>query len=128
MYLIIAVSTLYGLFLITMPGKNPYIEAINPILQYDINDQEEILDEGLRMFGYISSVYPHVTEYGCFLIFSSVFLLYQFKRDDTYRPKLLLGFVLACVITCGSRSVLMGEVGVISVYLIYNHPLFKKNY
>ncbi len=121
LYLAIAVATIYGIFLISMPGQNPYIDAINSILEYDIYDQSHILEEGVRTFGYISSVYPHVTEYGCFLIFSSVFLLYQFKRDKTITPKLLFGLVIVNVIICGSRSVLMAEGIVLFVYLCYNH-------
>lgn len=120
MYLAIAISTIYGIFLITMLGQNPYIDIINPILQYDVRDQDMVLEEGIRAFGYISSVYPHVTEYGYFLIFSSVFLIYQLKRDTTIIPKILLGLVLVNVIICGSRSVLLGEAIVILVFLIYN--------
>ena len=121
LYLAIAVATSYGIFLISMPGQNPYIDAINSILGYDVQDQSRILDEGVRTFGYISSVHPHVTEYGYFLIFSSVFLLYQFKRDKTIIPKLLFGLVMVNVIICGSRSVLLAEGIVLFVYLCYNH-------
>ncbi len=121
MYVTILISALYGIFLISMPGHNPYIETINHILNYDLRDQEAILDEGLRTFGYISSVYPHVTEFGYFLIFSSVYLLYRLKRDKTILPKVLLGLVLVCAVVCGSRSVLMAEGIILVVYLCYNH-------
>ena len=124
MYIVIAISSLYCLFLVTMPGYNPYIDAIYPILGQEVIDQDKVLLEGIRLFGYISSVYPHVTEFGCFLIFASVFLLYQFKRDRSIIPKILFGLVLASVIVCGSRSVLLGEGLVIMVYLLY-HNQFK---
>lgn len=123
MYLAIAIASLYGIFLILIPGQNPYIDAINPVLEYDIGDQEKVLEEGIRVFGYISSVYPHVTEYGYFLVFSSVFLLYQFKRDTSIIPKVLFGLVLINVVVCGSRSVLMAEGIVLFVYLLYNRQI-----
>lgn len=119
LYVAIAVSSLYTLFLLTMVGQNPYIDSIGSLLYtYDDTGQERVLEEGIRIFGYISSVYAHVTEYGVFLIFSSVFLLRQFSRDKTWVPKVLYGLVLVCVFVCGSRSVLMAEGVVVLAFLL----------
>lgn len=119
LYIAIAVSSLYTLFLLTMIGQNPYIDSIGSLLAtHDDSGQEKVLEEGVRIFGYISSVYAHVTEYGVFLIFSSVFLLQQFPRDKTWVPRVLYGLVLVGVFVCGSRSVLMAEGVVVLAFLL----------
>ncbi len=119
LYIVIAVSSLYSFFLLTRIGQNPYLDSISPWLySYNVSWQEAAIEEGIRRFGYISSVYTYVTEYGVLLIYSSVFLLYQIVRDKTIMPKILYGMVLVCVIVCGSRSVLMAEVIVLLVFLL----------
>lgn len=119
LYIAIAVSSLYTFFLLTRIGQNPYIDSLSQWVSSN-NDfgQDTILEEGIRQFGYISSVYTYVTEYGVFLIFSSVFLLYQMERDKSFVPKVLYGMILVCVIVCGSRSVLLAEVIVVLVFLL----------
>ena len=125
LYVAILISSSYTLFLITRLGQNPYIDAITPLLNdYNMMNQDRILEEGIRRFGYISSVYPYVTEYGDFLIFSTVFLLYRIGRDQTLIPKLLLGLVTICVLVCGSRSVLLGYAVVIFLYLLSHRHFY----
>ena len=120
LYIAIGVSSLYTLYLLTMIGQNPYIDTIRVWISHseEWGSQDRIIEEGIRQFGYITSVYKHTTEYGVFLIFSSVFLLNQFGRDQSYVPRVLYGLVLVCVFVCGSRSVLMTEVILVLVFLL----------
>lgn len=119
LYIAIAVSSLYTIFLLSMLGQNPYIDSIENLLKsYDDSGQERVLEEGVRLFGYISSVYVRATEYGVFLIFSSVFLIRQFSRDNTWIPRVLYGLVLVCIFVCGVRSALMAEGVVVLAFLL----------
>lgn len=120
LYLSIGLSCIYGVFLLTIPGQNPYIDSIGWLIEYESRDQDFVLEENVRQFGYISSFYTHVTQYGEFLIFSSVFLLYKIQNDGGRIPKILLALVIVNILFCGSRSVLLGEIAVIlSLLLLY---------
>lgn len=119
-YVAVAVSSLYSIFLLPKFGLNPYIESIRPLLSFDWElDQDLVFSEGVRLFGYISSVFPFVTEYGAFLIFSTTFLLYQINKDRTLVPRILLVLLVFCALFCGARSVLLALVTVFAAYLLF---------
>ena len=137
----IVIAALYGLFLTTMPGVNPYMMVVSAVNGAEFNlayaagysglendeafkggDEIEfkndfILTEG-RLFGRISSVFAHPMMFGLFLGFG---LLFMYKNRE-YLSKWLLYVmsmvILADVIVCGVRTVIVAMLAVILFLLI----------
>lgn len=111
----IIIAVLYGLFLTTMPGINPYMIAISAANGEEFNlayaagnsgttDNTTLNDE--RLFGRISSVFSHPMTFGLFLGLS-LFYLYRNKKNlNKWALWILTLFIVANIITCGVRSVL----------------------
>lgn len=114
----ILIATGYGLFLMTTPGYNPYHELMAGMMNKDVLDQQQYLDEGIRIFGYVSSTFTDVFMYGIFLLMSIFYIYLLFLRLEISRilSITLLSMVLVGVLFCGSRSVLYA---VITAYLFY---------
>ena len=117
MMVCIAVAAIYGLFLITLDGLNPYMISI-----MSLNDQTYNLDYALatgegRLFGRISSVFTHPMAFGFFLVLSFLFL---YKHRNNIKPYIfvfLFVIVILNVIFCGVRSA-VGTVGVSIIYYL----------
>lgn len=119
LYLVIFISTIYGLSLLTMIGQNPYMEIVNSITSKQSLDQTNVLEEGVRLFGYIESVFGTVTSYGIFLILSAVYVFYDLQKNEKkLLPIIALTLITTNIIVCGSRSVLMGYLFCILFYLL----------
>lgn len=112
LFSICLVFTLYGLFLTTIPGLNPYRLLVSPMFGTEFNEAyaagnsglvtSTILAEG-RLFGRISSVFDHPMTYGLNLGFFFIYSLYLFKD----KPKVLvciLALIIAAIITSGTRT------------------------
>lgn len=137
----IITAALYGLFLTTMPGVNPYMMVISAVngeefnlayaAGYSGNREYEAFEEGdnikfsndiilndERLFGRISSVFAHPMVFGLFLGFGLLFLY----RNKEHISKKLLYFIslviLVDVIDCGVRTVIVAMFVVILFLLI----------
>lgn len=109
----IIITVLYGLFLTTMPGINPYMIAISLANGEEFNlayaagngglSDDTTLNEG-RLFGRISSVFAHPMTFGLFL---GLALIYLYRNKDNISMWLLYAlslFILTDIIVCGVRS------------------------
>lgn len=119
----VIVAVLYGLFLTTMPGVNPYIITLSAAngeefnFEYVAGDNEDIYTNQGRMFGRISSVFSHSMTFGIFLGFA---LFYLYRNKDIIQNWLLYGltlFILTCILVCGVRSVI-GATFIAIMYLL----------
>ena len=131
----IIIAVLYGLFLTTMPGINPYMIAISAANGEEFNlsyaagnggmSDDTTLNEG-RLFGRISSVFSHPMTFGLFL---GLALFYLYRNKKNLHNYLLYGLVLIIlidIIVCGVRSVIGATVIAIMFMLIQsrNFKLF----
>lgn len=109
----IIIAVLYGLYLTTMPGINPYIIAISSANGEEFNfayaagnsgvSDNEILNEE-RLFGRISSAFSHPMTYGLFLGLS---MFYIYRNKESLSKLLFYGmilFILTDIFVCGVRS------------------------
>ena len=109
----ICIAFIYGLFLTTTNGINPYqiyIQGANGIVW---DDSYSAVVEG-RLFGRISSVFNHPMTYGLFLGLSLTYI--YSVRDSLKKYQLIIifsGLVLA-IFLCGIRS----PIGALFVTLI----------
>lgn len=146
----IIIMTLYGLFLTTMPGVNPYMMIVSAVNGESFNmayaagysamaDDGSLVDdmstgdslefhndyqlEESRLFGRISSVFSHPMTFGLFLGLS---ILYLYRnRNNISRPLLYLIslIIMADIIVCGVRSVIAAMLIVTSFLLLYLRKL-----
>ena len=103
----VTIACIYGIFLTTMNGVNPYIMFINAI-----NGNEYRLEwfssEG-RLFGRISSVFTHPMTYGMFLGCSFIYV-YSIKEKISKNLFNILLFLLAVnIVIIGVRSLLFAS-------------------
>lgn len=111
----IIIAVLYGLFLTTMPGLNPYMTAISAANGGEFNMAYAAGNSGTgdnltlnedRMFGRISSVFSHPMTFGLFLGFA-LFYLYRNKiHTDKWLLYGLTILIIVDIIVCGVRSVI----------------------
>lgn len=129
----IVIVVLYGLYLTTMPGLNPYMIAISIANGEEFNlayaagnsgmTDDTTLNEG-RLFGRISSAFSHPMTFGLFLGLA-LFFLYRIKDNIS---KWILFAVTLCImadiITCGIRSVI-GAAFIAILFLLIQSRNFK---
>jgi hypothetical protein len=111
----IVIAVLYGLFLTTMPGINPYMIVLSAANGEEFNLAYAAGNSGLsndttlsdeRIFGRISSVFNHPMTFGLFLGLS---LFYLYRNKENIYNLILLGltiFIMTDIIVCGVRSVI----------------------
>ncbi len=142
----IVIATLYGLFLTTMPGVNPYVMVVSEVNGEGFNmayaaghsgmvddgtlDDDMIIDEDIvfrndnpivedRLFGRISSVFSHPMMFGLFL---GLALLYLYRNKGNISKRLLYVMsliILTDMLLCGVRSVIVATSVVGLFYLFY---------
>ncbi len=111
----VIVAVLYGLYLTTMPGINPYMIAISSANGEEFNLAYAAGNSGLsddttlnedRLFGRISSVFSHPMTFGIFLGMA-LFYLYRNKNNiPTWFLLFMSLFIMTDVIVCGVRTVI----------------------
>lgn len=106
--------TIYGLFLTSMPGVNPYKMIEQPLFGQEFNEAYALGGSGNstaliqtlrdgRLFGRISSFFDHPMTYGLHLGLFFIFCLYLFKnRIKILIPILLL--IITAILTSGVRT------------------------
>jgi len=129
----IVIVVLYGLYLTTMPGLNPYMIAVSAANGEEFNlayaagnsglSDDTTLNEG-RLFGRISSVFSHPMTFGLFLGLA-LFFLYRIKDNiSKWIVFAILLFIMADIITCGIRSVI-GASFIAILFLLIQSRNFK---
>ena len=111
----ILIAALYGLFLTTTNGINPY-----QLLTAQLFGQESLESYydlgGGRMFGRISSVFRHPMSYAFFLGLSAVYVFYIRSKISKPIYAFFMIIILSNCIVCGVRSVLGGLAITIAYY------------
>lgn len=143
----IAIAALYGLFLTTMPGINPYMMIISAVngeefnlayaaghsgtVDYEAFKEGEAVDfrnyiilNDERLFGRISSVFSHPMMFGLFLGFSLLFLYINKEYIFKWFLYVMSLVILADVIVCGVRTVIVAMFAVI-IFLLIKLRKFK---
>lgn len=104
--------TLYGLFLTTMPGINPYRIITAPMFGQEFNEAYAAGNSALssstiiveeRLFGRISSVFAHPMTYGLNLGFFFIYSIYILK-DKPFILFPVLGIITYAIFTSGVRT------------------------
>lgn len=109
-----AIFTLYGLFLTTMPGINPYLIFTLPIFGQEFNEAYALGYSGVatsyssyvadgRLFGRISSVFTHPMTYTLNLGFLGLFCAYHFRKKAVWLYASIAIIVFA-IFTSGVRT------------------------
>ena len=118
----ICVAFIYGLFLTTTNGQNPY-----QMLTMAANGEEwnagyaEV--GGGRMFGRISSVFGHPMTYGLFLGMALIYIYTIRSYFNKYVWMVLLFGIIAAIFLCGIRSPIGAFFATVLVFLLLNHKV-----
>ncbi len=130
----ILIAAIYGLFLTTMPGLNPYMITLAAANGEEFNLAYAAGNSGIsenttlneeRLFGRISSVFSHPMTFGLFLGFA---LFYLYRNKDNISKRVLWGVtivILADIIVCGVRSVI-GATMIAFIFLLVMMRNFKQ--
>lgn len=120
----ITVAGLYGLFLTTTGGVNPYIMGIALLTKSaDVDYLSNYFAVSDRLFGRISSVFMHPMSFGLFLGLSFIYV-YSIRLKIKKLPLISILVILALdSLFCGVRSVIGGLVIAISFYLLFSRNL-----
>lgn len=115
----ILISVLYGIFLTTIPGINPWLIVTLPLNDLEFNDAYALAENGGRLFGRISSVFSHPMTFGLFLCLAFVFIysLIQPKGKNTIYF-LMLALLTVAIFICGIRTPIGALFVVVSFYLL----------
>ena len=124
LYRVIAISCIfiiasYGLFLTKTDGLNPYMLVMSALNGTEFNE-EYVMKGGGRMFGRLSSVYPHPMT---FALNIGLFLIYIYSLKDKISKWVLFPILILVsinVFTCGVRSVIGGLIIAVAYFLIKN--------
>lgn len=121
----ILVAGIYGLFLTTTAGFNPYINAI-VLMKGTALDAESLLtyfSADDRLFGRISSVFMHPMSFGLFIGLS---FIYVFAIRNKIKKWLFIALLLMLsldALFCGVRSCIGGLVVAVAYYLIFSRNI-----
>lgn len=130
LFCVMLVAVLYGLFLTTMPGLNPYKLLQLPLFGREFNEAYAAGNSGLsditdlaegRLFGRISSIFDHPMTYGLNLGLFFIYCFYLFK-DRKEILYILSGLILIAVLTSGVRTTL----GAIIITILFGLLFLKK--
>ena len=129
----VIIAVLYGLYLTSMPGINPYMIAISIANGEEFNLAYAAGNSGLsdnttlnedRLFGRISSVFSHPMTFGLFL---GIGLFYLYRNKDNIPTWFLLVmslFIITDVIVCGVRTVI-AAVFIALLFLMMSSRSYK---
>lgn len=114
----VIIAVLYGLFLTTTPGLNPYILLISDANGSEFDEEYALaLGQG-RLWGRISSVFSHPMTFGLFLGLAMVYTFFNRKNINKHVFAVLFLTIVIDTIVCGVRSVLGGITVAIAVYFL----------
>lgn len=117
----ILIAGVYGLYLTSIPGFNPYINLIVLSTGTSI-DAEKLMNYFAatdRLFGRVSSVFMHPMTFGLFI---GLAFIYIFSIRNNIKKKLYIPILIILgldALFCGVRSCIGGLVIAIAFYLIF---------
>ena len=114
----IIIAVLYGLFLTTTPGLNPYILLISDANGSEFNEKYALAFGEGRLWGRISSVFSHPMTFGLFLGLAMVYTFFNRKNMNKYVFTTLFLVITIDTIACGVRSVLGGIAVAIALFFL----------
>lgn len=128
------IFTLYGLFLTTMPGVNPYLMVLMPIFGEEFNVAYALGYSGLsgitdgptvdgRMFGRISSVFKHPMTYCLNLGFFLFFINYVFREHYKVIRLLYQVAIIVAILVSGVRTPILALVLTLLVAVLYRRKV-----
>lgn len=121
----IIVAGVYGLFLTTTGGINPYIFDI-VVSTGSVSDAQDLMgyfSADDRMFGRISSVFMHPMSFGLFI---GLAFIYVFAIRSKIKKWLFIALLLMLsldALFCGVRSCIGGLVVAVAYYLIFSRNI-----
>lgn len=118
----ICVAFIYGLFLTTTNGQNPYQMLIMAANGEEWNAGYAEVGGG-RMFGRISSVFGHPMTYGLFLGMALIYIYTIRSYFNKYVWMVLLFGIIAAIFLCGIRSPIGAFFATVLVFLLLNHKV-----
>ncbi len=120
LFIVIIVSTLYGICMMPLHGFNPYIMEIQMLKGEEYELGYALAEGSGRLFGRISSCFVHPMLYGLFLGLSFIFVFSYRKKISNALFSFMILLLAINVLSCGVRSSL-GALGVaMCFYLIVN--------
>lgn len=126
LYCAIIVNVLYGVSLLTTPGQNIYVDSLDILANWEETDQEAILDEGIRIFGYISGCFKSATQFGSFLVFSLIYVIFDILNSNGIKKialGILIGLISILIMFCGARTALYTSIIAICFFLILRRKI-----
>lgn len=122
----ILIAGVYGLFLTTTNGFNPYINLI--VLSKGTALEAESLmgyfsAEGGRLFGRISSVFMHPMNFGLFIGLAFFYVFSIRKNIRKWVMILLMSILTLDALFCGVRSCIGGLVVAVAFYLLMSRNI-----
>lgn len=115
----ILIAVIYGIFLTTIPGINPWLMITLPLNDTKFNDSYALAEGGGRLFGRISSVFSHPMTFGIFLCLSFIFVYSLIKpKGKNIYYFLLLALIIISILSCGIRTPIGVLLVVIGFYIL----------
>lgn len=103
MVIVIIVIVIYGIFLLTLNGLNPYVYFMAQINNAELREAQ-FGEQMARLIIKISSVFTHPMIFGLFL---GLAMVYLYSLKDKIKPLfvyLLMFFIVVCIFLCGIRT------------------------
>jgi len=118
----VSIAVLYSMFLITMPGTNPYLLAVLPLSGGEFNEAYALAENEGRVFGRISGVFAHPMTNGLFLCLSIIFVLsfiFDLKSArKTYLSVFLILILFLATFFIGVRTSIAAAILGVGVYVL----------
>ncbi len=126
----IVLASIYTILLTKLYGINPYLMTILPLSGEEFNEGYALAENGGRMFGRISGVFPHPMTNGLFLSLASLFIFTLIDIDNLRKNILniiLFLIVVVSIMVMGVRTAIGALVVGFSI-LFYYEKRFKNVY
>lgn len=118
----ICIAFIYGLFLTTTNGINPYQIVIQAANGVEWDDSYSAVVEG-RLFGRISSVFKHPMTYGLFLGLSLTYIYSIRESLKRYQMVAIFSGLVVAIFLCGIRSPIGALFATVIVFLGLSHKV-----
>ena len=107
MLVAISIASVYGLFLTTMPGLNPYVDILSAFNGAEFNESYAAAEGTGRLFGRISSVYVHPMTFGLVLGLGLIYIYGIRESQRKYVIYILAAVMALDIVFCGVRTVIV---------------------
>ena len=114
MLVVIIIVVLYGIFLLSLKGMNPYVFFMAQINNAELREAQ-FGEQTARLMTKISSVFTHPMIFGLFLGLAMVYLYSLKDKMKSLFIYLLMIFVVGCIFLCGIRT----PIGAIFVTVLF---------